>query len=278
MPVERRSLGQLVARLAVLLVEEAELDLRRRARRRARSSCRRRPSAGRAGTACRARASRVELDGLVARSPRAASRGRAGAASVARAPRRTSTSSSRGSSRRSRSSSRVRAPPARRGVSFERSNVAASCGSGTSPEKPAKRANSRRRPSRVASAMNGSMWSVKNWNGARLAVLLALEEQRRERAEENDRRRDAPLGVRAAGRRARGCRPGRGSGRRRRCRAPSGRRSSAAMLVHRAVEARVVAVLLAGQRDVQRVVEAVEPHRVVAPLARAGGSPAAPSR
>ena len=37
-------------------------------------------------------------------------------------------------------------------------------------------------------------------------------------------------------------------------------------LRHRAVEARVVAVLLAGERDVERVVEAVEPHRVVAPV------------
>ena len=36
---------------------------------------------------------------------------------------------------------------------------------------------------------------------------------------------------------------------------------------HRAVERPVVAVPLAGQRDVQRVVEAVEPHRVVPPVA-----------
>ena len=50
--------------------------------------------------------------------------------------------------------------------SFERSKVAGSCGSGTSSPNAAKRANSRRRPSRVASAMSGSMWSVKNWNGA----------------------------------------------------------------------------------------------------------------
>ena len=46
--------------------------------------------------------------------------------------------------------------------------MAASCGSGTSsPLNSAKAANSRRRPSRVASAISGSMWSVKNWNGAR---------------------------------------------------------------------------------------------------------------
>src|SRR5581483_9076806 len=54
------------------------------------------------------------------------------------------------------------------GRSFERSNVAGSCGSGTSSSENAeKRANSRRRPSLVASAMDGSMWSVKNWNGRR---------------------------------------------------------------------------------------------------------------
>ena len=51
----------------------------------------------------------------------------------------------------------------RRRVSLERSKVSSACGSGTSaPVKAAKAANSRRRPSLVASAMNGSMWSVKN--------------------------------------------------------------------------------------------------------------------
>ena len=52
-------------------------------------------------------------------------------------------------------------------VSFEASNVAGSCGSGTSrPRNSAKAANSRRRPSRVAVAIDSSMWSEKNWNGA----------------------------------------------------------------------------------------------------------------
>ena len=55
----------------------------------------------------------------------------------------------------------------RSGRSFERSNVSSACGSGiSSPANAANVANSLRRPSRVASAMLGSMWSVKNWNGA----------------------------------------------------------------------------------------------------------------
>src|SRR5829696_8366153 len=71
--------------------------------------------------------------------------------------------------RRSRSACRSRSPsgsPSR--VSLDRSNVARSCGSGTSsPANAAKDANSRRRPSRVATAISSSMWSLKNWNGAR---------------------------------------------------------------------------------------------------------------
>ena len=116
--------------------------------------------------------------------------------------------------------------------------------------------------------MNGSTWSVKNWNGARLAVLLALEEERRERREEDDglRERAAARGgqpvaegavadlvvVLRADDEPRPLRP----------------RELAGDLGDRAVERRVVAVALAGQRDVERVVEAVEPHRVVPPLAQ----------
>ena len=113
--------------------------------------------------------------------------------------------------------------------------------------------------------MNGSLWSVKYWNGAALAVLLALEEERRIEAEEHDSRSHAPLGRRkpvagcavadlvvilGAGHDPRALRPrelGRDAG-------------------HGAVEVRVIPVLLPGQGNVQRVVEAVEPHRVVAPL------------
>ena len=60
-------------------------------------------------------------------------------------------------------------PPARpRASAWSAAKVAGSCGSGTSaPRNSAKAANSRRRPSRVASAISWSMWSEKNWNGAR---------------------------------------------------------------------------------------------------------------
>ena len=49
--------------------------------------------------------------------------------------------------------------------------------------------------------------------------------------------------------------------------APSGRASSAATRPREPSKWRVVAVPLAGQRDVQRVVEPVEPERVMAPVA-----------
>jgi hypothetical protein len=64
---------------------------------------------------------------------------------------------------------------------LERSKVAGSCGSGTWPANASNCANSRRRPSRVAEAISSSMWSLKNWNGPRLAVLLAHEQHGRER-------------------------------------------------------------------------------------------------
>ena len=54
-PVVRRPLAQLDALLVAVLVEQAELDPLRVLARRSRSSCRRRPTPGRAGTACRSR-------------------------------------------------------------------------------------------------------------------------------------------------------------------------------------------------------------------------------
>ena len=53
------------------------------------------------------------------------------------------------------------------------------------------RSTSARRPSRVASAIAGSMWSVKNWNGLLLLVLLAHEDERRLEREEHAGERDA---------------------------------------------------------------------------------------
>ena len=99
----------------------------------------------------------------------------------------------------------------------------------------------------------------------RLTVLLALEEERRERGEENHGLREPEL---------------------RRGQAVADRPVADLVVVlggddqprslvarefagdrgHRAVETGVVAVALAGQRDVERVMERVEPHRVVLPL------------
>jgi hypothetical protein len=85
-----------------------------------------------------------------------------------------------------------------------------SCGSGTSsPANSAKPANSRRRPSRVAIAISSSMWSEKNWNGARLAVLLALNSIG-VNGDSSVQSAASGRASTAAGRRTRGCRPGRG--------------------------------------------------------------------
>ena len=83
--------------------------------------------------------------------------------------RRRRSSTSRGSvaaQREQLAVERAQLRVARAGSSFECWNVASACGSG-SPRcaNAANVANSLRRPSRVASAMNGSTWSVKNWNG-----------------------------------------------------------------------------------------------------------------
>ena len=109
----------------------------------------------------------------------------------------------------------VERDPARRGWSFERTNVSSACGSGTSsPEKRGEAPRTRaRRPSRVASAIAGSMWSVKNWNGAGSPYSSPMKSSG-VHGEKSARRRRRAARPAAGGRRARGCRPGRGSARR----------------------------------------------------------------
>ena len=90
---------------------------------------------------------------------------RAGGAAVSppRPPRRPRAPAAASAAARA---ARGRADRASRGSSFERRNVSSACGSGTcSPAKDANASNSRRLPVRVASAIAGSMWSVKNWKG-----------------------------------------------------------------------------------------------------------------
>ena len=120
--------------------------------------------------------------------------------------------------------------------------------------------------SRVASAKNGSMWSVKNRNGA----VSPYSSPWKSRGVKRLKRTTAAAIRRFA--------PGSRSPSARlptwswfcphaTIRAPSGRASSAAMRHIEPSKLGVVAVPLARQRDVERVVEGVEPHRVVAPLA-----------
>ena len=139
------------------------------------------------------------------------------------------------------------------------------------------------RPSRARARARGA---VKNCHGVRGGPLLAHEQHRRERREQRQRRGDREPavgdGCRRAGRRPRGCRPGRGSastrrtatrasrsrstGARARARGSSTRcrrgRTRARAPSRSAVERREVGVVaggLAGERDVQRVVEVVAP-------------------
>ena len=147
----------------------------------------------------------------------------------------------------------------------DRSNVLSACGSGTcSPSKDSNAANSRLRPARVASAITGSMWSVKNWNGARSSCSSPMKSSGVESENSTtakatrwaSRRQpvtdrpvpdlvvvlggdDEPLGL------------------------------GPLQLAHdafQAAEPGVVPVVLAGQQHVQLVVQVVEPHRVVPPL------------
>ena len=110
-----------------------------------------------------------------------------------------------------------------------------------------------------------------------LAVLLAQEEQRQLRREEDAGRRDAPRRRRQAVAEGAVARPGRGSRSRSRA-APAGVSSYARRQVGHLPVRLVVPVLLAGQQNVQRVVELVGPLRVVAPLARSAGGRRSPSR
>ena len=146
-------------------------------------------------------------------------------------------------------------------------------------------------PSATAAASSGSGWLVKNCHGVLARPLLAHEQHRRERRGEQQRRADpqqaAATASRRAGRRWRGCRSGRGSAGRPRTGAracgpgrPAGRArrprkldqvpawknapvSTVGQALQRA-EVGVVALPLAGQQRVQRVVD------VVVPLRRAG--------
>ena len=115
--------------------------------------------------------------------------------------------------------------------------------------------------------MNGSMWSVKNWNGA-----LSPYSSPWKSSGVNGLKRTTAAATRrfASGSRSPTARLPTWSWfwAHATMRAPSGPAQLGGDARHRAVEVRVVAVLLARQRDVQRVVEAVEPHRVVAPLAQ----------
>ena len=242
-PVERRPLGQLEARLARRRRRRGRARRARRSRRRARSSCPRRPSVAPSGngfpgqTLMRgARPSRAAKSATQRRRGRAAARASAplveGDLELARqlAPQ-----AEQVGVELAPALAAARASSARRSRS--------SCGSGTSPREAREAANSRRRPSRVASAMTGSMWSVKNWNGA------ARRTPRPGRA-------SGVYGAKrtTAARDARASRPGGG---RRAARlptwswfwaaddeplGPSGRSSSARDARERAVELRVVAV------------------------------------
>ena len=238
-PVERGALGQLDARLARRRRRTGTARPARRSRRRARSSCRRRPRSAPSGNGLPGQTSVIAHRSRQRRARSVESRrGREkfiDAARPAAAPDASSTATLLvdvdSSSHRQRAAAcagsassvaveRAAAPGRRRaGSSFERSKVAGVLRVGhllaaKRGEAPRTRC---RRPSRVASAIAGSMWSVKNWNGRRLAVLLAHEEQRRERARAATQQRgERRARSAAAGRRTRGCRPGRGSARRRR--------------------------------------------------------------
>ena len=72
--------------------------------------------------------------------------------------------------------------------SFERVNVSGSCGSGTASGSQPILSNSRIRPSAVARPSSGSGCEVKNWNGRRGGPLLALEQHRRERPGQGQQR------------------------------------------------------------------------------------------
>ena len=190
-----------------------------------------------------------------------------GAARAAEPPRRSSTSSSRGSSRRNRRSSRdeLVGRPGREPRALERRarlgirhlvrGVTLEPGELASPALPGRVGDERVDVVR------------EELERRRLAVLLALEQEWRERREENDGLREPEL----RGRQAVAERPvadlvvvlGAGD-------EPRSflTRELAGDRGHRAVEAGVVAVALAGQRDVELVMERVEPHRVVPPIAQ----------
>ena len=165
-PVERRALDERDAVSFALVVEQAELDVRRRSPRTARSSSLAVPRRRRAGTACRARPSLASSSrGLSPRSRRRAS---------AFPRRRSALSLDLASARRAAVYAAARAAcgsdrerPGARGGRASSAERLRSCGSGHAPRRRTlvKAANSRLRPSRVASAIAGSMWSVKNWNG-----------------------------------------------------------------------------------------------------------------
>ena len=110
-----------------------------------------------------------------------------------------------------------RAQPARGSrsrVSFERSNVAGSCGSGISS------LELRERGELAAPSLAGGVGDAlvdvvgEELKRRRLAVLLAHEQHRHERRQQRAERGERPRRPPAAGRRTRGCRPGRGSARR----------------------------------------------------------------
>ena len=229
MPVERGALGQVDARLVAVVVEEAELDALRVLGEEREVRPVARPRSRRAGTARRARPSSPELHGLRVEVRDELDRRRVGA-------RRTRAvdldvdlaAAARGAARSARG--RTRAAPRR-----PRSGRASSARTSRAPAGRARRPRRTPRSARTPAAdprASPARCRVdvvgEELERPPLAVLLAHEEQRRLRREQDDGGAQPQLVGRAAGRRRRGCRPGRGSALRRRAARQVSRRSSPA--------------------------------------------------